>query len=150
MKLATIIATALAALSGEPSMPNARLTPGVVATTDVAEVCAHPEVPGSWYSLQHRQPYDGGTRKARIMRAYGLNPRNAHDYELDDRVPICLGGDNASDRNLWPMPWSEARVKDRFEAAACRAVCSGRMPLATAQKWFLGDWRAAYDRDPSP
>jgi len=86
---------------------------------------------------------------------YGHSPSQAGDFEDDDRVPVCLGGDNADARNHWPQRCTQwegllciagpAFEKDQLEAWACRAVCDERqLPLADAQRMFLGDWRAAY------
>jgi putative intracellular protease/amidase len=47
-------------------------------------------------------------------------------------VPRELGGAD-DERNLWPQPLAEARVKDRQENALHRAVCAGTVTLAAAQ-----------------
>jgi hypothetical protein len=63
----------------------------------------------------------------------------------DDRVPVCLGGDNGNPLNHWAQPRSSAREKDQLEAWVCRAVCDEHsMALRDAQAMFLGDWREAY------
>ena len=61
-----------------------------------------------------------------------------------NRVPICLGGDNGSALNHWPEQWDQAERKDELERQMCRAVCNGEMTLPAAQAIFLGDWRKAY------
>jgi hypothetical protein len=65
-------------------------------------------------------------------------------------VPLCLGGADAP-ANRWPEPgWGiwNYHEKDRLEGYACQMVCSGRIGLGAAQRWFLApsDWRAAYRR----
>jgi hypothetical protein len=114
-----------------PSMPDPALTPGAIASASLAEICA----PG--YARSHRVWYD----KASTLQKYGLPPSDAHLYEDDDRVPVCLGGDNASPLNHWPQRWSEARDKDALEWRVCREVCEGGMSLDRAHLLFLGDWR---------
>jgi hypothetical protein len=84
--------------------------------------------------------------KIGTLAKYGIAPTEADRYEDDDRVPICLGGDNASPLNHWPMPWDQAEQKDELERRICRAVCASRLTLPAAQAIFLGDWRNAYDR----
>jgi hypothetical protein len=64
-------------------------------------------------------------------------------------VPLGLGGAPYDPRNLWPEPrviadgWNAA-VKDELEATLPRLVCSGRVPLAEAQRAIARDWIAAY------
>ncbi len=125
----------LAALAGAPpSMPDPQLTPGAVADTDPAVICA----PG--YSRSHRVWHD----KAGTLAKYGIPPSEAGQYQDDDRVPICLGGDNGSALNHWPEPWDQAERKDELERRLCRAVCAGEIALPAAQATFLGDLRKAY------
>ena len=46
------------------------------------------------------------------------------------------------------QPLDEARHKDALERHACIQVCRlHAISLATAQAWFLGDWRVAYARE---
>lgn len=129
-----VLVGSVAALAiAEPSdMPDHGLTPGLIASSDVREVCAR--AGGLTYSRRHRQT----TRemKNEVIREYGLRP--PFHGEIDHRIPLCLGG--ADDvRNLWPQ--RDYRDKDKLEAHACREVCAGRLNIHEAQGWFLGDWR---------
>ncbi len=99
-----------------------------IASTDKAEVCGR--VNGLSYSQRHRVVYRPGVSGA----------------ELDHIVPLCLGGAD-TDRNIQVQPWPQAREKDEFEWFACRQVCGGMVPLATAQGWFLEGWRSAMRRE---
>jgi hypothetical protein len=62
-----------------------------------------------------------------------------------------VGGAPYDPRNLWPEPrvsadgWN-ADVKDELEAVLARMVCSGRVPLAEAQRAIARDWIGAYNR----
>jgi hypothetical protein len=98
-----------------------------IASRDLAAVCASDGRGGSAYSRAHR-----------VVWRHGVA-----GYENDHIVPLCLGGAD-TDANVRLQPLDEARLKDRLEAQACREVCAGRVPLATAQAWFMGDWRVAY------
>lgn len=125
-----------AAIGDGPSLPDARITPGAIATTSAQEVCMTDGRSGSAYSRLHRHTtYE---TRLTVLRAYGVSLRSADDFELDHLVPLCLGG---ADRpaNLWPEAWGEARQKDRLEARMCRKVCEGAMRLVDAQHWFLGN-----------
>jgi hypothetical protein len=121
-------------IAAAPSMPDPQLTPGAVADTDPATICA------PRYSRSHRVWHD----KIGTLAKYGIPPSEAARYEDDDRVPICLGGDNASPLNHWPEPWDQAKRKDELERRMCRTVCAGEIALPAAQAVFLGDWRNAY------
>ncbi len=101
-----------------------------IASTSETEVCASDGRPGSAYSRAHRT----------------YRPGRA-GYEHDHVVPLCLGGAD-TDANLAWQPLDEAREKDALERHACIQVCRYHaVSLATAQGWFLGDWRAAYARE---
>lgn len=138
---ALFVPDALSGGSGE--IPDSALTPGLVAGASAAEICT-PH--GLTYSRAHRQT----TRemKLAVVREYGHRPHDG-DSEIDHLVPLCLGG--ADDiKNLWWQPgnghgtaWTY-HLKDRLEAEACREVCAGQVDLATAQSWFINDWRIAY------
>jgi len=139
-------ATALWAQTGLPrEIPDPALSPGKAASTDQAEVCARSG--GKTYSKQHRKT--PVSLKVWIMKEYGQPPGHAGDGEIDHILPLCLGGaDEAA--NLWWQPgnghgtvWTY-HLKDKLEAYACREVCGGKVPLATAQGWFMPDWRIEY------
>ena len=128
-----MIAILVAAAMATASLPDPVLTPGAVASTNPAEICHHHPS----YSRTHRIWHD----KPGTLFKYHIPPDQARLFEDDDRVPVCLGGDNSSPLNHWAQPWAEAHVKDHLEARACRLVCAGLLPLPVAQGWFLGDWR---------
>ena len=138
---AALLCAAPALGQSVPPTPDNRLTPGAVASTDPATVCAF--VNGESYSRRHRVWDD----KRSTLAKYGL-PWSDHELvEDDDRVPVCLGGDNADPRNHWPQRWQEAREKDRLEALVCRLVCDDHaITLRAGQAIFLGDWREGYRR----
>ena len=88
-------------------------------------------------------------RRADFAR-YRIAWRDHRGYEDDHLVPLCLGAADTP-ANRWPEPGSgiwNYHEKDRLEGYACQMVCSGRIDLGTAQRWFLApsDWREAYRR----
>ena len=139
---AAILVVAYAALADSTidgmALPNPVLTPGAVATDDLGDICGRPG--GRTYSRRHRVWHD----KLDTLAKYHLPPYVARDYEDDDLIPICMGGDNADPHNHWTQHWPEARVKDRMDTEACRLVCTHRLSLPDARALFTPDWRRGY------
>ncbi len=77
--------------------------------------------------------------KRQLVQSYGETGALSR-YELDHLVPLELGGHPTSVANLWPEPGASPNSKDRVELAANRAVCSGRLALADAQREMAADW----------
>lgn len=127
-----LLVAAARADQAAPAMPDPILTPGAIADTDPAIVCAPS------YSRSHRVWRD----QTGTLLKYGIPLADRNDYTDDDRVPVGLGGDNASPLNHWAQPWREAEDKDQLEDRLRREVCSGQMTLPAAQAVFLGDWRS--------
>ena len=134
-------ALAAPAIAAELAAPNPTLTPGEVASHNLAEVCARDSNGRYTFSPSHRTWHN----KPDTLAKYGI-PRSQSDrVEDDDRVPLCVGGDNANPRNHWPQPWDEARLKDQLEREICIRLCDRHtIGLDEAQAIFLGDWRASY------
>jgi hypothetical protein len=121
-------------------VPDPTLTPGVVRTTDVSQVCTH-----GTSQLRHMTR----ERSDAILAAYGL-PGGQHEaYEIDHLIPLGLGGSD-DDANLWPEPrrmieadWPAER-KDELEMRLHNLVCSGRLDITVAQRAIAGDWTEAW------
>lgn len=127
-----------------PIRPDPTLTPGVVASTDEAEICGI--VDGKTYSQRHRMTT--AAMKAEVFKRYGIQ-KDGRSWEVDHRVELSLGG--ADDvRNLWPQEgWQHPSFhdKDRLEDRVWRMVCKEHsMSLAEGQAIFLGDWIAGYQK----
>ncbi len=60
-------------------------------------------------------------------------------------VSLELGGALADPANLWVEPGKIPNPKDAVENKLHSAVCSGLIPLATAQKAIAGNWTTAFD-----
>jgi hypothetical protein len=128
-------------VAAELAAPNPALTPGAVASHNLAEVCARD--PGGRYTFSpsHRTWHN----KPDTLAKYGIPRSEVYLYEDDDRLPLCAGNDNASPANHWPQPWDEARLKDQLEREICIRLCDRRsISLDEAQAIFLGDWRVTY------
>jgi len=127
-------------------LPDPHCTPGAVGETKVDRVCYAGRA-GTFASL-HRVD----TTKARLvaMQAYGVRIEDSGVTEYDHRIPLSLGGANATS-NLWPQRSDIAGArplyrnsKDAIEYTVWYAVCrSHTVSLAHAQRAFMGDWRQA-------
>lgn len=116
------------------SMPNPKLTPGVIdSEVSISSICT----PG--YTANIRNVSDA--TKAEIFKRYGL-PRDGAKYEVDHFISLEIGGKNDVE-NLWPQPWPEARQKDVVETYLKRQVCAGKMTLRTAQR-KIRRWQTIY------
>jgi hypothetical protein len=79
----------------------------------------------------------GHVSKRMFALAHGvLHPGN---YELDHKIPLCLGGPDKWS-NLQMQPWGEAIMKDHDEWRLCHAVCAGKMTQSDAVKEITGKW----------
>jgi hypothetical protein len=147
-----VILLLLILLADLPLGPDARLTPGAIATTNTAAVCT----PG--YAGRARD-VSLATKRA-VYAAYGLMPAGRFrisaaglrvwqsDFEVDHLVSLQLGGSNAP-ANLWPQSYRTKRwnatAKDALENRLHWLVCHDRLQLAEAQRVIRANWMVAYD-----
>ena len=125
----------------ETALPRRDLTPGVVRTVSVDEICGREQDPAS--------PLVAASVARQVFENYGADYRRAEEYELDFLITPELGG-TADLRNLWPQPYGStqwnAYVKDELELLFRRLVCEGTIDISTAQREMATDWIAAYRR----
>src|SRR5450631_2997620 len=129
---------ATAAFAADPILPDPKLTPGAVTTTDKMTICQQ----GYSKSVRHTS----GQLKHQIYTEYGID-RDAGHYEIDHLIPLGIGGADTRE-NLWPesrdtQPWN-AGMKDRLENYLHVEVCAGNIVVQDAQKAIAADWIAAY------
>jgi hypothetical protein len=114
-------------------------------------------------ALEAMRPSDA--EKNRVYLAYGITHRVTGQYEIDHVIPIELlglvdapAGDPTlnlyPELNDTPDPAMLAKYglnrafvhnsKDILEDVLHQKVCSGAVPLATAQHAITTDWRVAY------
>jgi hypothetical protein len=121
-------------------LPNPSLTPGVARPVELTAVCtdANDEVVRS---------VPDSVQQA-VFREYGISNAPADDYEVDYLITPGLGGTDDI-RNLWPQPhnntWN-SYVKDELEHRLHDMVCSGQVPLSTAQQDIAANWISAYEK----
>ena len=130
----------LPATEAAPILPDPRLTPGAILTTDRSVVCRQ------GYSKTARRA--GVDLKQTVYARYRLSKKGGH-YEMDHLVPFSIGGADVVE-NLWPQshdtqPWN-ADVKDRLEWKLLSLVCRGELPMAQAQREIATNWIEAYKK----
>lgn len=131
--------------SGEMVLPDASAacTPGAV-NPEVTPANAGQTICRQGWTRTVRPPVSyTSALKRQQERAYGIPAGEV--TEEDHLIALELGGAARDPKNLWPEPSSGTRnqptnPKDKVENAANAAVCSGRMPLATAQQQMAADW----------
>ena len=149
---ALLICAAPGATSGGGNdVPNRKLTPGAVATREIATVCQ------TGYARRVRPRGNVWRRlKDEVYNEYGLprGQRSSVDadghrhaaYEIDHLVPIELGGAPADLANLWPQPMAAAEQKDEVENRLHVLVCTHQITLRGAQSDIENDWKTAIPR----
>ncbi len=125
-------------------LPDAKITPGAIATTKARIICK----PG--YSTGAR--HVSSVTKRAVYKAYGVEPRQGicsgpEGCEVDHLVSIELGGSNAM-KNLWIQPYEGfgAHAKDNLENWLHAAVCRGDIDLKDAQAEIRTKWVDSYQK----
>lgn len=145
----TFLTTSLSA----QKLPNPKLTPGVVDQSIEADATKakriidgveHNMCAPDFVTPPFRVATKSEATKRKVCEAYGITKDcPGPNWELDDVVPIELGGKNVAE-NLWPQPIKEARVKDHKVEDRLGGprglVCKGRFTLKEAQACVLSDW----------
>jgi len=134
-----------------PVLPNSLSTPGAINPA-VTQSNIHSTICISGYTKSIRPPASYTTKLKRQQLASTYSRYGSTDttlFEEDHLIPLELGGNPTDPKNLWPEPWSgdsNARIKDKLENALHALVCSGSIPLKTAQRGIATNWYAAYQR----
>ena len=150
MKLLVI---ALAIIFATPALasdlPDHALTPGAIDSNITQEniqstVC----VKGYTKTVRPPASYTNKLKKKQI-REYGYDDANPKLYEEDHLIPLSIGGNPRSPKNLWPEPrkseWNASK-KDQLEFVMYKMVCSNEIILKDAQEQIASDWIAAYKK----
>jgi hypothetical protein len=114
-------------------LPDSACTPGAAEPLTREQLCSR--------STRERRHVSEATKRA-VLASYGVPWSARGGYEVDHRVPLCVGGSNDV-ANLWAQPSPSYEAKDRVEAHVCRAICAETMTAEEGQRVFLGDWRSA-------
>ena len=135
-----------APLPGDPrrSLTPGALNPAVTQVTIGSTIC----VSGWTTTVRPPSSYTTNLKRQQIV-TYRYADTNLSDYEEDHLIPLEVGGAPSDPRNLWPEPYAisladgtpvGARVKDQLENKLHSMVCSGQLPLSTAQHEIATDW----------
>ena len=125
-------------------LPDSACTPGAIfpdATKD--KICQ------SGYATSVRNVPT--SEKDAVYAEYGIASHSPGQYEVDHLVSLELGGSNDIS-NLWPelaSPTPGFHQKDQVENYLHDQVCSGAIPLATAQQEIATNWLSVYHSMPS-
>jgi hypothetical protein len=127
---------------GSVVLPDRRVTPGLIRTSSLNEVCRG----GSTRQYRHTTQRE----KEQVYAWYGAIKASGRCCEVDHLIPLELGGSDDLG-NLWPQPYEPrpgAHEKDKVENYLHEQVCRGRMKLSDAQTQIASDWFAVYQRMP--
>ena len=132
-------------------LPISSATSGTINSA-VTQGNVHSTICVSGYTKTIRPPASYTTKLKRQQLASTYARYGSTDtalFEEDHLIPLELGGNPTDPKNLWPEPWSgdsSARTKDKLENALHALVCSGSIPLKTAQKAIATNWFTAYQK----
>jgi len=119
--------------------PNKTMTPGVIMSTNITEICV------SGYSDRVRNV----SQKVKdwVYLEYKLLPTQPEgSFQIDNLIPLSIGGSNDI-KNLWPQPAEPKpgyKEKDILETYYHTQVCSGKMDLKEAQNIMATNWFSGY------
>ena len=125
-------------------LPDHSCTPGVI-NRHVTQSNIHSTICVKGWTSTIRPPVAyTEPLKRRLMQSYG-DTQPIYTYELDHLIPLELGGDPASPKNLWPEPHSNgpnpgSYNKDAVENLLREKVCAGMMSLQAARNIMRTDW----------
>lgn len=118
------------------------LNPDVRQDTIGETICTK----GYTKSVRPSAIYTNGVKQI-LMREASIDELHIDDYQLDHIVPLSLGGHPRARDNLRLQLLDGefgAKRKDRLEVKMQCLVCSGQVPLNTAQEAIYRDWVASY------
>lgn len=123
--------TSLLAILLKITVPDPVLTPGDLCREGAI---GYESNEGGW---AHCRRVVSQATKRKVLKLYGIPWSLRDHYEIDHRVPLCMGGSNAIS-NLWPEMWPHAHKKDVIEARLCRRLREGRITQELAVEEMLG------------
>ena len=132
------VRTKTSGCTANQALPDRVCSPGDVLTTDTSTVCV------SGYTQTVRNVPD--SEKQVVFAEYGIPWSEHANYEVDHIISLELGGSNDVS-NLFPESYLiqyNAHVKDGLENHLHSLVCSGALPIATAQAEISSDWVEYY------
>ncbi len=125
-------------------LPDPHCTPGA-AWSRVTQSNIHSTICRRGWTATVRPPesYTEPIKLAQIRQYHYYGGTSARGYEEDHLIPLELGGNPRSVRNLWPESHPASYTKDGVEATLNHAVCGGRVGLVPAQRAIARNWKTA-------
>jgi hypothetical protein len=132
-------------------LPRPALTPGAIdPRVTQANISTTICVPGYTKTVRPPVTYTSPLKRKQLASGYNLNGDvNPRDYEEDHLIPLEVGGNPTSVKNLFPEPLRGpygALEKDKLENQMHLLVCTHKISLAAAQKVFAPNWVLGYIR----
>jgi hypothetical protein len=127
-------------IHGSIDRPDPKLTPGVVAITDLGAVCHLTKRVHT--SFLTRSPLMSAADQQAVLAEYKIPAQKALHYGLDFLVPLQLGGANVR-ANIWPVSTAHGlgfREKEILNIRLHVLVCQRQLPLDQAQREIVTDW----------
>jgi hypothetical protein len=134
---------------GSYPLPDPHCTPGAISP-DVTQANINSTICASGYTETIRPPESIKEPEKNASAAAYSYTGSLSVAEYDHLIPLELGGDPNDPANLWvepndnPNATSVNNTKDLLENKLNDLVCSGQLPLATAQQAIASNWVAAY------
>ena len=141
------IITSTSAYAEQPVLPNAVATPGAINPA-VTQANIATTICTLGFTKKIRPPvtYTTALKKHQLRSepysAYGSTDTKL--FEEDHLISLELGGNPTNPKNLWPEPWTSARLKDRLENTLHAMVCAHQITLKDAQTQIATNWATAY------
>jgi hypothetical protein len=127
-------------LHGAIARPDPKLTPGVVAVSDLTTVCHGSKRIRGLFTPS--SPLVAQSDQQAVFAAYNIPAASTKHYGLDFLVPLQLGGANTV-ANIWPASVSHGigfREKQVLNIRIHELVCRREIPLDQAQRQISTDW----------
>jgi hypothetical protein len=144
-----MVITVSTAYAADPLLPNSVATPGAInpAVTQ-ANIASTICTLGFTKKIRPPVTYTTALKRQQLRTApysdYGSTDTQL--FEEDHLISLELGGNPTSPKNLWPEPWTSARVKDKLENTLHAMVCAHEITLKDAQTQIATNWLLAYQK----
>ena len=138
---ATDLTNFLPILAVTPGAVNPAVTQSNIGSTICTSGYTKTIRPSSSYTTSLKIKQLTGTYKR-----YGSS--NTSLFEEDHLIPLEIGGNPTSEKNLWAEYWDGtwgAYTKDKLENKIHSLVCSGALSLSQGQAIFASNWISGYN-----
>lgn len=141
MRISILLLLTISALA---QLPDKKLTPGAVRTTDQQEICSK-----TFHTSLYRNTSD--SLKKQVCQEYNSQDcPHQGQLEIDHLIPLELGGADEKE-NLWVEYASYPNgpgfhVKDKLEDRLTSLVCKGQLSLTEAQSCIKNNWIECYNK----